>query len=467
MKNWDEIVKDKLEGYGSALPEGSLSDFRSRRSGAPVKSGMTDETVMAGRPAARRFPLVWVLAPALAAGLAAVLLLRQPSAKEGGVQVVPQPSEAPASVVAEAAENAAEPELSGQAKAAGNDAVAAVHEPVATMSKAATPASQAAAPKAIVPDAPAVAQNTPAEAVAEAASAAPAAEAAVPTASAAAEAAPTAPAATEAAPQFSSSPYIPLEKSAKPVKVSVLPSAAAVAGGGLLAALLTPSILEINNKILYFGKADPSSNSSNYSGLYLNSISSSVMNSMMQSDPAFGYLSNSSTVTVEGMSVEVLTEGYKHRAPLRAGISVRVPLEGRLSLTTGLDYSRYVSQFKSSISGELTQVAHYVGVPVRLDWTLASNRWLDVYVGGGLEGDYCVGASLAGEKVVPKDGFSLSALGAGGIQFNMTDRLGLYVEPSLSYTFPSESRVLETYRSEKPLFFSVSSGLRISFGNKK
>ena len=167
------------------------------------------------------------------------------------------------------------------------------------------------------------------------------------------------------------------------------------------------------------------------------------------------------------MSVEVLTDGYKHRAPLRAGVSARVPLEGRLSLTTGLEYSRYVSQFKSSISGELIQIAHYVGVPVRLDWTLASNRWLDVYVGGGLEGDYCVGASLAGEKVVPKDGFSLSALGAGGIQFNMTERLGLYVEPSLSYTFPSESRVLETYRSEKPLFFSISSGLRISFGNKK
>ena len=401
MKKWDEIVKDKLEGYGSALPEGSLSDFRSRRNGAPVKSGMTDEAVMAGRPAARRFPLVWVLAPALAAGLAAVLLLRQPAAQDGGVQVVPPPSEAPSSVVAEtvapvaaAAENAAEPELSGQAKAAGDDAVAAVHEPVATVSKAATPASQAAAPKAIVLDAPAVAHDTPAEAVAEAA--------------------PTAPAATEAAPQYSSSPYIPLEKSAKSVKVSVLPSAAAVAGGGLLAALLTPSILEINNKIHYFGKADPSSNSSNYSGLYLNSISSSVMNSMMQSDPAFGYLSNSSTVTVEGMSVEVLTDGYKHRSPLRAGISARVPLEGRLSLTTGLEYSRYVSQFKSSISGELTQVAHYVGVPVRLDWTLASNRWLDVYVGGGLEGDYCLGASLAGEKVVPKDGFSLSALGAGG-----------------------------------------------------
>ena len=447
MRNWDEIMKDKLEGYGSALPEGSLSDFRARLSGA------------AGRLAARRFPVAWVLAPALAAGLAAVLLLRQPSAHEGGVQVVPQPSEAPASVVAEAVA-AGEAESSGLSEA-GDDAVGATPASVAT-------APQATAPKAIlnnaeaVPTVPAVAVETPSEATTEAivpstepASAAAEkvdAEAIVPEA--------------EATPQFSSSPFIPQERNAQPVKVKVLPSAAAVAGGGLLAAVLTPSILEINNKLLYFKQMDPSTN---YSGLYYNSISTSVMNSVtnstVQADPTFGGLSSSTPV--EGMSVEVLTEGYKHIAPLRAGFSVRVPLEGRFSLTTGLEYSRYVSQFKSSISGELTQVAHYVGVPVRLDWTLASSRWLDVYVGGGLEGDYCVGASLAGQRVVPKDGFSISALGAGGLQFNMTERLGLYVEPSVSYTFPSDYRVLETYRSEKPFFFSVSSGLRITLGNKK
>ena len=446
MRNWDEIVKDKLKEYGSALPEGSLSDFRSRRSGA------------AAPPEARRFPIVWVLVPALAAGLAAVLMLRQPSAPEGGVQVVQQPSEAPASVVAEV--------VAAEAEAAGDDAVASAPVPVATVSKGATSAAQTAAPRAIVPTAPAqtlvadaapaVARNAPAEVVAAEEFAAAAEEAA---------AEPIVPNA-EATPQYSSSPYIPQEKSAKPVKVKVLPSAAAVAGGGLLAAVLTPSILEINNKLLYFKKMDPSTNSS---GLYYNSVSSSVMNSVnnstIQADPSFGYLNYSTPF--EGMSVEVLADEYKHRAPLRAGASLRMPLEERLSLTTGLEYSRYVSQFKSSISGELIQVAHYVGVPVRLDWTLASNRWLDVYVGGGLEGDYCVGASLAGERVVPKDGFSLSVLGASGLQFNMTERLGLYVEPSVSYTFPSDKRLLETYRSEKPLFFSVSSGLRITLGNKK
>ena len=414
MRNWDEIMKDKLEGYGSALPEGSLSDFRARLSGA------------AGSPAARRFPVAWVLAPALAAGLAAVLLLRQPSAQQGGVQVVPLPSEAPASVVAEAVA-AGEAESSGLSEA-GDDAAAATPASVAT-------APQATAPKAIVPtEAPSaepvsVASELPS---AEPAAEEVAAEAIVPSAEAPESVHPD-----EPTPQFSSSPFIPQERNAQPVKVKVLPSAAAVAGGGLLAAVLTPSILEINNKLLYFKQMDPSTN---YSGLYYNSISTSVMNSVtnstVQADPTFGGLSSSTPV--EGMSVEVLTEGYKHIAPLRAGFSVRVPLEGRFSLTTGMEYSKYVSQFKSSISGELTQVAHYVGVPVRLDWTLASSRWLDVYVGGGLEGDYCVGASLAGQRVVPKDGFSISALGAGGLQFNMTERLGLYVEPPQRATSQKE-----------------------------
>ena len=80
MKKWEEIIKDKMEGYDSPLPEGSLAEFRALRNGAAVK------------PAARRFPLVWVLAPALAAGLAAVLLLRQPSVQENGIQVVSQPA---------------------------------------------------------------------------------------------------------------------------------------------------------------------------------------------------------------------------------------------------------------------------------------------------------------------------------------------------------------------------------------
>ena len=86
MKKWEDIVKDKLAGYESALPEGSLADFRARRSQVESAAGT------------RRFPLAWVLVPALAAGLAAVLLLHKPGIAEEGIQVIQQPS-APVAIV--------------------------------------------------------------------------------------------------------------------------------------------------------------------------------------------------------------------------------------------------------------------------------------------------------------------------------------------------------------------------------
>jgi hypothetical protein len=76
-----------------------------------------------------------------------------------------------------------------------------------------------------------------------------------------------------------------------------------------------------------------------------------------------------------------------------------------------------------------------------------------------------VGATLGG-KAIPKDGLSLSLLGAGGVQMNMTKRLGLYVEPELSWRIPSEKNMLQTYRSQHPLMFSVNAGLRINIGEK-
>ena len=88
---------------------------------------------------------------------------------------------------------------------------------------------------------------------------------------------------------------------------------------------------------------------------------------------------------------------------------------------------------------------------------------LDVYLGGGLEADYCLGATLAGERIA-KDGFGLSLLGAGGIQLNLTKQIGLYVEPEISWTIPSESHVLQTYRSDNPVMFSLTSGLRFNIG---
>ena len=78
MKQWEDILKERLEGYKSTLPEGSYAEFQKLRE--------------AGKAAPRKkaYPLVWAAAVAVAASLAAVLFLRQPKLPEDGVQLVQQ-----------------------------------------------------------------------------------------------------------------------------------------------------------------------------------------------------------------------------------------------------------------------------------------------------------------------------------------------------------------------------------------
>ena len=80
-----------------------------------------------------------------------------------------------------------------------------------------------------------------------------------------------------------------------------------------------------------------------------------------------------------------------------------------------------------------------------------------------MQGDFCLNASLAG-KDIKKDRPSLSLVGAGGIQMNASKCLGIFLEPELSWRIPDENNTLVTYRSERPVMFSVSAGIRINLG---
>ena len=389
MRNWEDIVKDKLEEPDGTLPESVFAEFQARRSGA------------APAPAARRSPLVWVVATAVAAGLAAILLLRKPSVPEDSIRIVPQPVPAVAVASDSTAVEAEEP------------------LPVRPLI-AQAPVPKAAAPKTVAPKAeepevaePEIVEPEPVRPeVVE-----PAEEPTV-----------SEPVAAEPA-VATASPFVPQDTPARSVDMHIAPAAGVVAGGGLLAALLAPIA----------GKGDlMSEQASSYS-------EPSYGNPLDCNPPSF----------LNGV------DHFTHTFPFKGGLSVGIPVSDRLRITTGLEYSLYQTRVSFTKSGEKKQAAHYLGVPLRLDGSLASNRWLDVYVGGGVSGDWCVGATHAGIDI-PRDGFSFSLLGAGGVQFKVTRHLGLYVEPEISWTFPSEKRVLETYRSAHPFLFSVATGLRIN-----
>lgn len=148
-----------------------------------------------------------------------------------------------------------------------------------------------------------------------------------------------------------------------------------------------------------------------------------------------------------------------HSMPLKVGLSARWKFADHWALTSGLEYARYKSNVKYFISGRHTQYAHYIGLPLRIDYSIASTRWVEVYIGAGATADYCVKATRSGESI-KKDEFSFTLQGAGGIQLNVTKQIGIYVEPQVSWLMPFSGKTLETYRTENPVSFNISTGLR-------
>lgn len=360
MSHWEKIIKDRLEGYESPLPEDGLAEFRAlydRKKGSVVRKAI---------------PWMSGLALAAAVGLAAVLFLKKPAAPEEGF-----PPEVPVAVT----------------EAISRDSVdIEIPEAVKPWIERAVPRRRTAA---VSRDLPEVVQDLP-----------------------------VAPEQTDEEPDSSeidfheatvaeSVPSVALPSSPiRDMGMGIAPAAGGILGAGALTALVSTLADGGNSQSVF----DPSTNGMN---------------------------------------------AFRHSMPLRFGISAWIPVAERFRVSTGLAYSLYSSQVNSGNSGEKVQWAHYLGVPVRVDYIIASNTRFDVYAGAGAQGEICLNATYAGYGI-PKDGFSLSLLGVGGIQWNVTRRLGFYIEPELSWRVPDGEPVLETYRDRFPVMFSVGTGIRIN-----
>ena len=443
MKNWEDIIKDKLEGYESPLPEGSLAEFRARRDAAGSSSP------------ARRSPFIWIVPAAVAAGLAAFFILGKPGTSDDGIRTIQQPTTTIAAV-ADSADSAGTTEVIEPAPA--QPLVAQAVTPKTTRQPAVSqpgPESETPTPAAGT-DTDAAAGTEPEEAASnpEAQN-----EAAVPADTS--EPGQDAPAVQTPRTGGNNAispytPYIPEVTVAKPAGLKVGSALGTVAGGGLLAAAIPAMASFVKDQHIV---SEP--------------IATMTMRTALSDYPVKSYSAFSPGPSIPSES-QSATPGFEysvrdaeHSIPLRVGLSARIPISERLSVATGLDYSKYSSRISLNYNNyrfdyQREQIVRYLGIPVRLDWMLASGRWLDLYMGGGFKGDYCLGAALNGSPIEPRDGLSFSLLGAGGVQFNIGRRIGLYVEPELSWTLPSKNRVLSTYRSEHPLMFSVATGLRIN-----
>ena len=159
------------------------------------------------------------------------------------------------------------------------------------------------------------------------------------------------------------------------------------------------------------------------------------------------------------------SDSYQHDMPVSVGVSARIMLSKRFSINTGLNYTLYSSMRERSYSsGKVTererQNVHYLGIPLRCDWLVVNRRYFTFYMGVGAQVDKCVYASVGDERLHEKD-FLFSLTGAAGLQYNITNKIGLYLEPDFSLRL--NEGTLETYRHDHFGVISARAGLRFNF----
>ena len=171
--------------------------------------------------------------------------------------------------------------------------------------------------------------------------------------------------------------------------------------------------------------------------------------------------------------IETKTE-YEHHLPIRIGLSVAYALTDRLSISSGLTYTRLASDIKdasreSKYIGE--QRLHYVGIPVNVSYKVASSRWISLYGTAGVLAEKCVSGTTDEGYVenntmkytnthdISSKPLQMSVNAGVGIQFDFIDNVGIYAEPGLSYYFDDGS-ALQTIYKEKPLNFNLNVGVR-------
>lgn len=160
-------------------------------------------------------------------------------------------------------------------------------------------------------------------------------------------------------------------------------------------------------------------------------------------------------------------ERQHHHRPVSFGLTLSYPLTERLSLTTGLVYTKLSSDFtqvmnKMQIRRE--QTLHYVGVPLGLSYRLWELKGFRAYASAGVLTYLNVATRVVTEGVtqeMEKDRAQLSLNGSLGLQYDVIPQIGLYVEPGLSY-YPDNRSHIQNFFKDKPVNLSLQVGLRVN-----
>ena len=152
---------------------------------------------------------------------------------------------------------------------------------------------------------------------------------------------------------------------------------------------------------------------------------------------------------------------FRHHLPLSFGLSFRKEFAYGLSLDCGLNYTLLRSDVRLPYSSEdVSQVLHFIGIPLRLNWQFVERGPFSAYLGGGGMVEKCVAARL-GSEFVGEKALQWSLAAALGAQYRLGNHVALYFEPEVScYLTDTE---LRTSRTDASPTLTLRLGMRFAF----
>ena len=158
----------------------------------------------------------------------------------------------------------------------------------------------------------------------------------------------------------------------------------------------------------------------------------------------------------------------KHHAPVSVGMQIAFGVAPRLSLSTGVAYTRTSSDFYPYAPNNdynVHQVLHYVGIPVGLNYELWRSGGFHAYVMAGAEAAYNVKNDTdedgTKKQDAKRDKVQFSGKASLGAQYDISPSVGLYIEPGAKYYFDNGSDIENTFKDKK-LNFNLQFGLRFN-----
>lgn len=180
----------------------------------------------------------------------------------------------------------------------------------------------------------------------------------------------------------------------------------------------------------------------------------------------------------QNIGIHELSDDSVYGVPVTVGIGVKFALSNRWSVGTGIEYSLLTRTFRgiytdkslSSVSSDIRNSQHYIGIPLNLYYNILNGRRFRLYAHAGGSVEKNIGDRYRIREVpgLTYDdnikGLQWSAGGGFGAEYMIIPEFGVFFDPGIRYYFDNGQSA--SILTQEPWMINLEIGLRFRLGKR-